>query len=278
MTLECHETQNKILSEVKDFACPTYGKFCNDSHRLATLQLEAELQNWRACFREYIGAQRAYVGVLHDWLAKFALPEVEFYSRGRLSSAANDGANGPPLLKICQSWLACLNRLPDRAVASALKSFSKDVLALWAQQGKEQQQKRKVDSMAKELDKKGLAYQKLETRFLEFKLTETGFEADLENQGEFITVKRDQMNMLRQMLEMEKEKHQRCMQDTQRITLNGFQTGFTAVFESLAEFARACQKMYSDVVIQSESAAGKEVNHSYIEGSEGREVKQNESR
>ena len=113
--LESHETQNKILFEVKSFACPTYGKFCNDSHRLATLQLEAELRNWRACFTEYVAAQRAYIEALRGWLTKFLVPEVELYSRGR-SFAAPYGANGPPLLVICYNWLTSMEELPDKAV------------------------------------------------------------------------------------------------------------------------------------------------------------------
>ncbi|XVE48825.1 hypothetical protein DITRI_Ditri01bG0033500 [Diplodiscus trichospermus] len=264
--LESHETQNKILFEVKSFACPTYGKFCNDSHRLATLQLEAELQNWRACFTEYVAAQRAYIEALHGWLTKFLVPEVEFYSRGR-SSAAPYGANGPPLLVICYNWLTSMGELPDKAVAFSLKSFSKDVRALWAQQGEEQQQKRKVDGMAKELDRRTLAFQKAETRFLESKLTEQKSEPEMEQRNEYLTEKKDQLNMFRKRLEVEREKHHNYMQETQRITLNGFQTGFSTVFESLIEFSKASLKMYNDLVSRSENAE-KDGNLSYIEGSQ----------
>ncbi|CAI9280268.1 unnamed protein product [Lactuca saligna] len=35
--LESHEIQNKIMIEVKLFTCPTFGKFSNNTHRLATL-------------------------------------------------------------------------------------------------------------------------------------------------------------------------------------------------------------------------------------------------
>ncbi|KAE8667338.1 hypothetical protein F3Y22_tig00112411pilonHSYRG00012 [Hibiscus syriacus] len=98
--LESHETQNKIFSEVKSFACPSFGKFYKDTHRLATLQLEAELRNWRTCFTE-----------------------------GR-SSGAPHGGNGPPLLVICYHWLASMEELPDKAVTFSLKSFSKDVKEL----------------------------------------------------------------------------------------------------------------------------------------------------
>ncbi|KAG6711988.1 hypothetical protein I3842_05G083000 [Carya illinoinensis] len=263
--LESHETQNKILFEVRCFTCPTFGKFCNDTHRLATLQLEAELHNWRACLVEYVTAQKRYVEALHGWLAKFVVPEVEFYSRGR-NSAAPYRVDGPPLLVICRDWLASINKLPDKAVAFALKSFAKDVKALWVQQGEEQQQKRKVDSLAKDLDRRIMAFEKTESRFLESKFTDLKLETEEENRDEYLTDKKDQLDSWRRKLDVEKEKHHSCMQDTQRITLNGFQTGFSTVFESLMEFSKASQKMYNDLVTCSENTE-KAGNLSYIEGS-----------
>ncbi|KAJ6739281.1 hypothetical protein OIU74_004110 [Salix koriyanagi] len=254
--LESHETQNKILLEVKTFASPTYGKFCNDSHRLATLQLEAELLNWRACFVEYVAAQKAYVKALHSWLNKFLVPEVEFCSRGR-SSAVPYRAFGPPLLVICHDWLSSMDKLPDKAVSFALKSFSKDVRALWAQQGEEQQQKRKVDSLAKELDRRNLSFQKVENRFQETKLLEYKPEQETEPQDEQLTEKKDQLDMFRKKLDIEKEKHHNYVQETQRITLGGFQTGFSAVFESLTEFSKASMNMYDDLVNHNENNTGK---------------------
>ncbi|KAM5562596.1 protein ALTERED PHOSPHATE STARVATION RESPONSE 1-like [Rosa sericea] len=271
--LDCHETQNKILVQVKSFAGSTFGKFCNNSHRLATLQLEAELLNWHGCFTEYVAAQKAYVEALHGWLTKFVAPEEEFYSRGK-SSAVPYGVNGPPLFVICHDWLSSMEKLPNRAVTFALKSFAKDVRALWTQQGKEQQQKRKVDSLAKELDRRTLAFQKTESKFLEPKLMEHKSESDMDHQSEYITEKKDQLDMFRRKLDVEREKHQNYMQETQRITLNGFQTGFCAVFDSLTEFSEASQKMYSDLVTYNESV-DKVGNPSYIEGAK---VEENGSR
>ncbi|KAG6778002.1 hypothetical protein POTOM_017846 [Populus tomentosa] len=268
--LESHETQNKILLEVKTFASPTYGKFCNDSHRLATLQLEAELLNWRACFVEYVAAQKAYVEALHSWLSKFVVPEVEFYSRGR-SSAAPYRAFGPPLLVICHDWLSSVDKLPDKAVSFALKNFSKDVRALWAQQGEEQQQKRKVECLAKELDRRNLSFQKVENRFHESKLLEYKPEQESEHQHEHLTEKIDQLDMFRKKLDIEKEKHHNYVQETQRITLSGFQTGFSTVFESLTEFSKASMKMYNDLVNHSENNAGKMEKQSFIGDSQAEE-------
>ncbi|KAL0334559.1 UNVERIFIED_CONTAM: protein ALTERED PHOSPHATE STARVATION RESPONSE 1 [Sesamum radiatum] len=244
--LESHEIQNKIIFEVKTFTCPSYGKFCNESHRLATLQLETELVNWRACFMEYIAAQKGYIEALHGWLSKFVAPEVEFYSRGR-NSAPPCQSNGPPLLKVCHDWLDSMNKLPDKAVSFAIKSCAKDVRALWLQQGVEQQQKRKVDSLSKELDKKIIAFQKADNRISEFALTEKIAELEMDHQAQSLVERKDMLEIFRKRIDIEKEKHHNCMQETERITLNGFQTGFCRVFESMTEFSRAVLKMYNDL-------------------------------
>ncbi|KAL9370649.1 hypothetical protein Peur_035789 [Populus x canadensis] len=264
--LESHETQNKILFEVKSFASPTHEKFCNDLHRLATLQLKAELLNWRACFIEYVAAQKAYVGALHGWLSMFIIPENEFCSRVR-SSAAPYRAVGPPLLGTCHDWLSSMDKLPDKAVSFAIKSFLKDMKALWAQQGEEQLQKRKVDSLARELDRRTTSFQKVETRFLESELIEYKPEPDAENRREHLTEKKDQLDMFRKKLDVEKEKHHNYVKETQRITLSGFQIGFSRVFESLTEFSMASMKMYNDLANHSENTAGKVEKQSFLEGS-----------
>ncbi|CAN4107334.1 unnamed protein product [Withania somnifera] len=267
--LESHEIQIKIIFDVKSFTCPTYGKFCNDSHRLATLQLDVELQNWRTRFQDYIASQKAYVEALHGWLSKFTVPEVEFYSNSRKATPACR-ANGPPLLMICHDWLCAMNKLPDRAVSVALKGCGKDVRALWVQQGEEQQQKRKVDSMSKELDRKTLAFQKVENKFYELKLTDRSSELENDHRAEYLRERKDLLDNFRKRVDLEKEEHQKCMQETQRITLSGFQTGFCRVFESITEFSSAALKMYNELL----SSGEKVENPPSIESSQaGEDVK-----
>ncbi|KAH0969197.1 hypothetical protein GBA52_028922 [Prunus armeniaca] len=94
------------MSEVKSLNLPSYGMFCNDSHQLATLKLEAELQNWRACFASYVSSQKAYIEALAGWLFKFVTPETEFHLKG-MSSLQTCRVKGPTLLGICHDWLAC---------------------------------------------------------------------------------------------------------------------------------------------------------------------------
>ena len=259
--MESHETQNHIIFEVKTFDCPSCGKFCNDSHRLATLQLEAEIQNWRECFSEYIAAQRSYVEVLHGWLSKFLVQEVGVVSKGRSFTTPPYRASGPPLYVICHDWLTAMENLPDKAVSAAMKSFARDLRALWVQQGDEQDQKRKVDKMAEELEKKTIAYQKVEGRVHETKLLEYKKPSEHDSQGQddaqpqadYLSEKRDAVDNLRRRLELEKEKHHNYMQETQRITLNGFQTGFSLIFDALVQFSKGSLRMYNELVDSSEN-------------------------
>ncbi|KAH9625841.1 hypothetical protein KSS87_004848 [Heliosperma pusillum] len=258
--MESHETQSHIIFEVKTFDCPSFGKFCNDSHRLATLQLEAEIQNWRECFTEYVTAQRAYVQALNGWLSKFLVPEVEFGSRAKGFNPPPYRANGPPLYRLCRSWLTFMENLPDKAVSVAMKSFIRDVRALWAQQGEEQEQKRKVDKMAKELEKRMNAYQKVEgrtfqdTKLLEYKPSEveSQVEDESQQQADYLSEKKESLDNFRRRLEIEKEKHHNFMQDTQRSTLNGFQTGFSLIFDTMVQFSNTSLKMYNDLIAETE--------------------------
>ncbi|KAJ7953171.1 Protein of unknown function (DUF630 and DUF632) [Quillaja saponaria] len=238
-----HETQYKIMYEVRFFNSPALGNFCNDSHRLATLQLEAELQNWHACFATYVTSQKVYIEALDGWLSKFMSPEVELQSQGR-SSVLPCTINDPPLLVISHDWLASLEKLPDKVVTYAIKSFGKDIQALWAQQGEEQQHKRKVDGLAKELDHKVMAFQMAESRILGIKLCELEPEANIESQIEYLSKRKYLLDEFAKSLDAEKAKLQDRMKETQDITVNAFQTGFCSVFESISEFSKASVKMY----------------------------------
>ncbi|XP_052195741.1 protein ALTERED PHOSPHATE STARVATION RESPONSE 1-like [Diospyros lotus] len=247
LMLKSHETQKQAMFETTLFTCPAYGKFCNDSRRIATHQLEAELQNWRACFAEYVSAQKAYAEALHGWLSKLIAPEVGSFVWVR-SSVLRPQMNGPPLFSLCHDWLTTLQKLPHESVIYAMKSFAKDIQALWAQQGEEQQQKRKVDGLAKELERRVLALQRAEEKVLESKVSRQKTEINVRKQVEFLAERKDLLDVLRKKLEVEKARHWDSMEETQQMALHGFQAGFSSVFESLTEFSKTSLKIYADLV------------------------------
>ncbi|KAK2405491.1 hypothetical protein QL285_054723 [Trifolium repens] len=103
---------------------------------------------------------------------------------------------GPPLLVICNDWLTCMRQLPDKTVALASKSVVK---VLWIQQCKEQQQKRRVESLTKDLDRRYLGSYKLKTKMLELQVTEHRSEEETEE--ECMMEKSDYLETLRRKLE-----------------------------------------------------------------------------
>ncbi|XP_042392911.1 protein ALTERED PHOSPHATE STARVATION RESPONSE 1-like [Zingiber officinale] len=241
--LESHETQKHIMFEVSTFICPAHGKFSNNTHRLATVTLEAELRNWRSCFIGYVAAQKAYVEAIHGWLSKFFASDVEYYSRSR-SLFPSYRAGTPPLVIMCHEWLTSLRKLPDQPVSSGMRSFIRTVRGLWIKQGEEQQQKRKVDRLTKELDRRVLALQREESKVVEFKLSENNPDSDLRQRVECLSEKKELLDMFRKKLEAEKAKHRDCLRKTHEITINGFKIGLASIFESLTQFSKDSVSMY----------------------------------
>ncbi|KAF0910727.1 hypothetical protein E2562_004715 [Oryza meyeriana var. granulata] len=249
--VDSHETQRQIMFEVNSFTCPAYGKFCNDAQRHATLKLEAELRNWRSCFMLYVSAQKAYIEALDGWLSKFILTDTIRYSRG-ISSIAPDRSSAPPLVVICHDWYTTLSKFQNKRVAFTMRNFIRSVRVLWLKQGEEQQQKRKVDSLAKEMDKKITAYKRAENKVIETKLLEHRPEQDAKQRMEHLSERKEMLNVLRKRVEAEKAKHHTCMRDTHDVTLNGFKIGLASIFESLTEFSKDAVKLYEDLLTHAE--------------------------
>uniref|UniRef100_A0A803MAW2 DUF632 domain-containing protein n=1 Tax=Chenopodium quinoa TaxID=63459 RepID=A0A803MAW2_CHEQI len=248
---ETHDLQRKIMREINSFSCPEHRKFSIDSHCLAAHQLEAAIQDWQSSFSDYVSTQKAYVKSLLGWLSKFIDAESEYHYASRFSLPPMR-FNGPPLIVTCKSWSTSLERLPDKSVKHAMKSLGKDLQALWVQQGLEQQQKRKVDGLDKELNRKIRTLGKTEDKALVAKYTAFHkVEEQTESLGE-----KEQLEMFKQKVETEKERYHSSMQETKRITMNSLQMGFSSVFESLADFSRASAKVYANLVTYSHNANG----------------------
>ncbi|KAK1632964.1 hypothetical protein QYE76_007279 [Lolium multiflorum] len=247
--VDSHETQRQIMFEVNSFTCPAYGKFCNDAQRHATLKLEVELRNWRSCFVSYVSAQKSYIEALDGWLSKFILTDTIRYSRG-ISSIAPNSAGAPPLVVICHDWHTTLSKFPYKRVSFTMRNFNRSVRVLWLKQGEEQQQKRKVDGLAKELDKKATAYKRAENKVIETKLLleHRPGEQEARQRVEQLSERKEALNVLRRRVEAEKARHHHCMRDTHDVTLNGFKIGLASIFESLTDFSRDSVKLYEDLL------------------------------
>ncbi|KAH0973148.1 hypothetical protein GBA52_025304 [Prunus armeniaca] len=177
---ETHETQHRIMSEVRWLKWSSYGK----SQQFATQKLQVELQKWRACFAQYVCSQKAYIEALDGWMIKFDAPETEAYSENWSS------------LRLCRA-----SKLELDKQMSELKLFR-------VQEDKphEQKQMKPLKKMENDLD-------------------------GLENE-----------------LKQEKAKHHTAMKETHDMYVNGFQSGFSSVFKSLADFSMTSMKIYDELL------------------------------
>ncbi|KAJ0753483.1 hypothetical protein HanPI659440_Chr09g0336331 [Helianthus annuus] len=224
--MESHKAQSRIMFEVKSFPCadPTNDK----SRHLATLQLEAEIQNWQVCFSGYISSLEAYVEALTHWAYR--------------TTAGDPDVNTTPLVfAICRDWSTVIKNLPDQAVTFAMKRFAKDLRTLWAHQETEHQQKRKVDRLVAESAKRVAGLEREERNVVNYK------SMNVKNKVDVLVEKKAQLDVFTNMVEIEKAKHKACVEETRRIVLVGFQTGFSSVFDSLTEFSKVCVRKYNDV-------------------------------
>ncbi|PWA43281.1 hypothetical protein CTI12_AA537120 [Artemisia annua] len=223
---ESHKLQSRTMFGVKTLMCEV---LTNDGSRhLATLQLEAEIQNWRTCFSNYIASTEAYIEALSEWAYRTIGPEHEF--------------DTPPLVfTMCRNWLTVIKNLPDNAVTYAMKRFAKDLRTLWSHQDMEQQQKRKVDRLVAESGKKVVSFEREERNIVK------SMPLNVKNKVDVLAEKKSQLESFKKMVETEKAKHKECVEETRRVILVGFQTGFASVFDSLAEFSDVCVRKYGHI-------------------------------
>ncbi|KAK3224403.1 hypothetical protein Dsin_011428 [Dipteronia sinensis] len=244
---ESHEIQGQIMLEVGSFGCSVYGKLSEESHLLASLQLLGALRKWRANFSEYVSTQKAYVRAVDGWLSRF------FFSKNKALMTPP-----PPLLILCQNWLASLKLLPDEPVAQSLESFRDGIRALWIQQGTEKQQKRKVDKLMREFERREMEFNKsIEAKLLD-QDHEQKPEEDLQKVLECLKTKKDMLDLFKDRVEIERAKHLSSIEQTKQMALTGFHTRFSSVFESLTGFSKASVNMYTDLIMYTRNASDTE--------------------
>lgn len=229
--LNCHQIQYRLSSSIS-------GGIPSVSNRQATIQLEHELHFWHTSFSNWINSQKSYVEALNGWLSKCIIPETGPSLKGRVPfSPRRVGA--PLVFSICRDWCRAFEQIPDKAVVAAIRNFALDVRALWEQQDEEQRQKRRAEYVAKDLDRKVVTLQRVESRRQErdgMGPTDTG-----------IADRKMSIDSFRKRVEEEKARHQKVLKETQNATLNVLQTGLTLTFEALTAFGTASLKIYKEL-------------------------------
>lgn len=236
--LDCHQIQYRLSSSIS-------GGVPSVSNRQATIELEHELHGWHTSFSNWINSQKSYVEALNGWLSKCIIPETGPSSKGRIPfSPRRVGA--PLVFSTCRDWCRAFEQICDKAVVAAIRNFALDVRALWEQQDEEQRQKRRAEYVAKDLDRRVVTLQRVESRRQDrdgMGPTDTG-----------IAERKMSIDSFRKRVEEEKARHQKVLKETQNATLNVLQTGLTLTFEALTAFATASLKTYKELHESSQKA------------------------
>ncbi|KAJ6346271.1 hypothetical protein OIU78_008830 [Salix suchowensis] len=138
--LDCHRNQCQAIREARGLGPIGSGKKLSDDHLMVTMRLEHELLNWTSSFSSWIGAQKGYVRSLNNWLVKCLLYEPEETPDGIVPfSPGRMGA--PSVFVICNQWAQAMDRISEKEVIGAMRSFASSVFQLWEQDKLEMHQR-----------------------------------------------------------------------------------------------------------------------------------------
>eukprot|EP00249_Psilotum_nudum_P003900 c17400_g2_i1 orf=314-2680(+) len=240
---ECHKTQKAIALEINSLENSAADEEITEAHRKATIELETELNMLQIHFNRWISSQRFYIDTLLAWL-RICRMEPETDSKGRAMSPF--WTEGPPIFSLIKNWHQALNRLQDKEkIVDSISDFSVVIHSLQLVQLEELQQKR-TENFVKDLGRKTLHLQNMETRYLEAPHSfdenqETDMYLALTNG---IEGKSAVLYNFGSRLEEEKQKFFNAVPDRREVTLRSLKSNLPNIFEAMASFAAAALQEY----------------------------------
>ncbi|XP_057783990.1 protein ALTERED PHOSPHATE STARVATION RESPONSE 1 [Salvia miltiorrhiza] len=239
---EFHQVQTHIVQQLKYLNCVPSTEPTSEIHRQSTLQLELEAQQWHLSFCSLIKAQRDYIQSLTGWL-RLSLFQV---GNNPVHKSKQDSA----FYSFCEEWQLAINNAPDKVASEGIKSFLTVIHAIVVQQAEEQKQKRRSDSVFKELEKKAGELRSLESKHgPSYSMPETSGDTSKDPVRE----KRAKVEALRSKAEDEKAKYEKSISVTRAMTMNNLQMGLPHVFQAMTGFANVCTQAFESVHNQAKS-------------------------
>ncbi|KAK2973692.1 hypothetical protein RJ640_022149 [Escallonia rubra] len=234
---ECHQVQTHIVQQLKYL--DTFPSFnpTSEIHRQSTLQLEVEVQQWHLSFCNLVKAQRDYIQSLTGWL-RLSLFQ---FCNGPLLKTKQDSA----IYSLCEEWQLAVDNAPDKVASEGIKAFLTVIHAIVVQQAEEQKQKKRSESVFKELEKKVVELRSLECKYGPYASSSGGKDP--------VTEKRAKVEILRAKAEDERAKHEKLVSVTRAMTLNNLQMGLPHVFQAVTGFANVWTHAFETVYSQAKS-------------------------
>lgn len=232
---ECHQVQKHIVQQLKYLNAIPSTEPTSEIHRQSTLQLELEVQQWHLSFCNLVKAQRDYIQSLTGWL-RLSLFQ---FSRNPLSRTCQESR----IYSLCEEWHLAVDRIPDKVASDGIKSFLTVIHAIVVQQADENKQKKKSESVFKDLEKKTVLLRSLECKYGPYSMPESSGSSRKNPVAE----KRAKVDILRAKAEEEKTKHEKSVSMTRAKTINNLQMGLPHVFEAMVGFSSVCMHAFESV-------------------------------
>eukprot|EP00252_Welwitschia_mirabilis_P001013 TRINITY_DN10993_c0_g1_i7.p1 TRINITY_DN10993_c0_g1~~TRINITY_DN10993_c0_g1_i7.p1 ORF type:complete len:298 (+),score=50.13 TRINITY_DN10993_c0_g1_i7:170-1063(+) len=242
---ECHQIQNQIVQQVKNLEGHRNREATSDSHRQATLQLEAEIIRWHRSFESLVRFQREYIRSLQKWI-HLTLRQV---GDGVNQEQVN---NCPPIHLLCEEWQQSLERLPDRVASENIKNFISVVNVITVRQAAEQKQRKKRDNISRTLQKKMHALSNIEKKYyssysLPARRDLTSDYASQLDVTDPLADKRAEIDTCKRLVEEENANYSKAVQVTKDVTLNNMQTVLPGLFQAISGFSEICLRAFEDI-------------------------------
>ncbi|CAH9101202.1 unnamed protein product [Cuscuta europaea] len=235
MMYKCHEVQSHISNQLNHLTESLSFDRIAESHHQATAQLQTEVSFWSLSFSKLVVSQQEYLRTLCSWIQLTNIL-ADDHQQSHCSSAVH---------RLCQGWQLGLEKLPDKVVAEAIKSFMLAIQSIIQQQGEEHNQRKKCDKLEKRLEKELSSLTEMEDRFEGLASANNSAAASPKHP---LNLKRAKVEALKKQVDLEQAKHLNLVQVYKTMILNHFKTSLPTVFQALMTFSKAYTNVFEAIL------------------------------
>ncbi len=225
---------------------------------------------WVESLSKLVNTQREYLKNLTGWLRLSLFHFVEPQRNGSRSPDRSQlhCENASPVYGLCQQWQTSMDQVPDRVAIEAIAGFASVVHEMLRLQCEELRIKKKVEFLARELEKREVSLHGASMRDFSFRppllhsppLKNSGDNNGYDQNADFISrggpevnERRQRMETVRRRLEEELEAEQKAHIDTRAYTLNSLQTGLPCLFQAMVTFSNVEAEIYERLYTMGDS-------------------------
>ncbi|KAJ4894520.1 hypothetical protein Rs2_21314 [Raphanus sativus] len=247
-----HDTQLKIVGELKSLEISTSQKETTKQHHQQTRQFCTVLEEWHVQFESLVTHQKQYINSLNTWL-KLNLIPIESSLKEKVSSPPRP--QRPPIQALLHSWHDRLEKLPDEVAKSAISSFAAVVKTILLHQEEEMKLKERCEETRREFIRKKQGFEEWYQKHLQ-KRGPTTAEEGGDGDDDHVTERRIVVETLKKRLEDEEEAHQRHCVQVREKSLNSLKIRLPEIFRALSDYAHACADSYEKLRVISQTQKG----------------------